>query len=243
MVPFFNFSNKKKLSTPHILFVLYYTCLSIYILKNNKTWFLTYLWIRTKHKWSSNTSFSLSKDCSSRPCWLCKFVDHYSKEPECHGEPWDRWQSPALGFTSSLGTSAMRTLQMMQSVLWRQKMESSLPVGQELRVFSAEGAGSRPGSARRALRSIPWGSPLCSSSRSTPAATQDGRIGEGCWKEESAHLPCTDVGGFCSGSVLFLFVSGVFFYSLQDTVTHIFVTFQDTVSDACGQEEPLGRDS
>lgn len=51
------------------------------------------------------------------------------------------------------------------------------------------------------------------------------------------------VGGFFLGSLLFLFVSGVFFYSLKDPVTHISVTFQDTVPDAYGQEEPLGRDS
>ena len=109
----------KKLSTPHILFIciLHYTCLSVYILKNNKTWFLAYLWIRTKHKWSSNTSFSLFKDCSSHPRWLRKFADHCSEKPECHGEYGDRSHSPALGFSSSLGTNTMRTLQIPECLV------------------------------------------------------------------------------------------------------------------------------
>lgn len=117
----------KKLSTPHILFIyiLHYTRLSIYILKNNKTWFLAYLWIRTKHKWSSNTSFSLSKDSSSYPHWLCKFADHCSKKPECRGEHGDRCHSPALGFSSSLGTNAMRTSQMPECLVKAEEGEVS----------------------------------------------------------------------------------------------------------------------
>lgn len=130
-----------------------------------------------------------------------------------------------------------------QSVLWKQRRESCLPIGEELRVFRAEDAPEQAMKHKSFVSHALRKSPLCSCSVSTSATIQDGRTGEGCWREESVHLPCVAVGGFFLGSFLFLFVSGVFFYSLQDLVTHISVTFQDTVPDACGQEEPLGRDS
>lgn len=61
-------------------------------------------------------------------------------------------------------------------------------------------------------------------------------------EEESVHLPCMAVGGFFFGPLSFLFVSYIFSYRPRKVVTHISEALQDTVPEACGEEEPLGRD-
>ncbi|KAI4548244.1 hypothetical protein MG293_000574 [Ovis ammon polii] len=84
---------------------------------------VTHQW--EKAEWKEFTIRSQFKYCSSHPRWLRKFEDHCSEKPECRGEHGDRSHSPALGFSSSLGTNTMRTLQIPECLVKEEAAELS----------------------------------------------------------------------------------------------------------------------